>query len=215
MNKKNHLYFFFIPYIFVAVTLFFLILIYKKGELHLILNSFHASLLDFFFTYITEFGATIPFLIAVIYLFHRLNKSFYILVTLLINSLITNGLKLVFHEPRPKTFFAQNFPDIPLQFVDGMRIYLKNGFPSGHTSAVFAVMLCIALISKNPLVSAICCIIAIATAYSRVYLSQHFGEDVLLGSVVGITTALAFYPLYLKSQNNPWMNKSIVSVFNK
>lgn len=215
MIKKNPLNCFFVPYLIFAAIWFSLIVIYDKGELHLMLNTYHSPFLDTFFTYFTELGATVPFVIVVIYLFFRLNQSFYILSSLLVSALITNSLKKLFGVPRPKVFFEENFPDVALQFVEGMRIYEHNGFPSGHTSAVFVTMTCIALMSRNRYVSFCCLVLAVVTGYSRVYLSQHFAEDVMLGSLVGITTALAIYPLYLKSKNQPWMNQSLLSVLKK
>ncbi|MDO5665915.1 MAG: phosphatase PAP2 family protein [Bacteroidia bacterium] len=214
-NKRYSLSFFLIPYIIFAITWFSLIIIYEKGELHLILNSYHSPFLDTFFKYFTELGGSIPFIIVAVYLFFQINKSFYLLSTLLINALLTNTLKRLFAVPRPKIFFEENFPDVALQFVDGVRIYEYNGFPSGHTSAVFATMICIALLSRNRYISVLCLLLAVIGAYSRVYLSQHFAEDIMLGSLVGMTTALAIYPLYLKSRNKTWMNKSILTVWRR
>lgn len=215
IRRKDYIYSFFIPYIIVGITLFALILMYSKSDLHLLLNSYHTPFLDTFFTYCTEFGATIPIVVAVVYLFIRFGKSAYISIVLVSNLLLTNGLKLLFREPRPKLFFSENFPDVTLQFIHGMRIYTKNGFPSGHTSAVFALMTCIALISKNRTVSFVCILLAVLTGYSRIYLSQHFAEDVLFGSVVGISGALAFYPFYMKWLNRGWATGSLTDLMRK
>lgn len=215
MIKKTPLNFFFVPYLIFAAVWLSLIVIYDKGELHLMLNSYHSPFLDTFFTYFTEMGATVPFVIVIAYLFSRISKSVYLLSTLLVNVLFTNSLKLLFRVPRPKAFFEENFPDVALQFVDGMRIYTSNGFPSGHTSAVFAVMTCIALLSRDRYVSFFCIVVAVITGYSRIYLSQHFAEDIMLGSLVGMATALAMYPLYLKWKNLAWMNRSILPRINK
>lgn len=215
INKKNPLLYFFAPYLAFAAIWFSLIVIYEKGQLHLMLNSYHTPFLDTFFTYVTELGATVPPVVAVIYLFYKMSGSFYILLSLLINVLLTNGLKLLFRVPRPKAFFAENHPDIALRFVEGMRIYETNGFPSGHTSAVFVLMTCIALMSQNRWISLVCCLLAALGAYSRVYLSQHFAEDILLGSAVGISVALAMYPLYMKSKNYAWMNRPLYSTLKK
>lgn len=211
MNKKTFSCFL-IPYAVFAVIWFLLIVIYEKGELHLMLNLYRSPFLDTFFTYFTQMGASIPFVIVVIYLFLRINKSFYLLITLLVNALLTKGLKWFFGMPRPKIFFEENFPDVTLQFVEGIKIHTANSFPSGHTSAVFATMTCIALLSHNRYISFFCLVLALVAAYSRIYLSQHFAEDIMLGSIVGMTTALAIYPLYLTSKNIAWTNKSLISI---
>lgn len=212
MNKRSFNYYF-VPYVVFAIIWFLLIMIYEKGELHLMLNSWHSPALDTFFTYFTEMGASIPFLIVVFFLFLRINSSFYLLVTLLVNVLLTYGLKRFFGVPRPKVFFEENFPHVALQFVEGMKIHTTNSFPSGHTAAVFATMTCIALLSYNRYLLFLCLLLAIVTAYSRIYLSQHFAEDIMLGSIVGMTTALATYPLYLTSKKIAWTNKSLISIF--
>ncbi|HBO26127.1 phosphatase PAP2 family protein [Culturomica sp.] len=211
MNKKTFICFL-VPYAVFAIIWFLLIVIYEKGELHLMLNVYRSSFLDFFFTYFTHLGASIPFVIVMVYLFLRINQSFYLLITLLVNALLTKGLKWFFGVPRPKIFFEENFPDVALQFVEGMKIHTANSFPSGHTSAVFATMTCITLLSQNRYISFFCLMLAIVAAYSHIYLSQHFAEDIMLGSIVGMTTALTMYPLYLTSKNIAWTNKSLISI---
>ena len=210
--KKKTFSCFFIPYVVFAVIWFSLIVIYEKGELHLMLNLYRSPFLDTFFTYFTQMGASIPFVIVVVYLFLRINKSFYLLITLLVNALLTKGLKWFFGVPRPKIFFEENFPDVALQFVEGIKIHTANSFPSGHTSAVFATMTCITLMSHNRYIAFFCLVLAVVAAYSRIYLSQHFAEDIMLGSIVGMTTVLAIYPLYLTSKSIAWTNKSLISI---
>ena len=73
-------------------------------------------------------------------------------------------------------------------------------------------MTCITLLSQNRYISFFCLMLAIVAAYSRIYLSQHFAEDIMLGSIVGMITALTMYPLYLTSKNIAWTNKSLISI---
>ena len=204
---------FFIPYLVFAIVMLILILTHEKGELHLMLSSHHTTYNDIIFRYITYIGGGLSVVVGVGYVFYKYGAALYILVVQLVNLLLTNGLKLLFGVPRPKTFFEENFPDVVLHQVDRVQLYLSNGFPSGHTSSAFAMMLCIALISKNKYVSLLCCLVAILVGYSRIYLSQHFAEDVLFGSFVGVVVAAVFYPIYLKlSEKYGWMNQSVVDV---
>ena len=210
------LLYFAIPYcLFFAATLL-MVLKYEKQELHLLLNSHHTPASDFLFRYLTHIGGTIPVIVGAILLFMRFRYGFYLLATLLFNVLITNGLKLIFKVPRPFVFFQENFPKISLPLVEGVTIHYANSFPSGHTSAVFATMLTLALISKNKYMSIIGCILVISGAYSRIYLSQHFAEDILLGSVIGCSVSLALYPLYKKlGEHCAWTNKPVQSLLSK
>lgn len=210
-SKRQTLTAFFIPYFIFAVVWFSLIMTHEKGELHLLLNSYHRPFWDYFFKYFTYLGGEIPLIIVVLLLFYRFNTAFYLLATIVFNSILTNSLKVLFGVPRPVLFFQQNFPDVVLPLVDGVEMFKRNGFPSGHTSAVFATMLCIALIIRNKYASFICLLIAVLGGYSRVYLSQHFAQDVMLGSIIGIASALLLYPLYQKWQQQPWMNGSILN----
>jgi membrane-associated phospholipid phosphatase len=69
-----------------------------------------------------------------------------------------------------------------------------NSFPSGHTSAAFSLFICLALITPRKW-APLWVVSAWAVAYSRIYLSQHFLEDVLLGSVIGLFSTIAIYML--------------------
>ncbi|MDN4753543.1 phosphatase PAP2 family protein [Porphyromonadaceae bacterium W3.11] len=198
MRQKDYSYllWFFIPYFIYVTVLLVTILMTDKGMLHLTMNQYHTPFLDSFFRYYTELGASLPFVIAIGYLFYKVGSSLYILVTLGINALVTNGLKLVFREPRPIVYFQLFYPDHSLPLVEGVKVYSHNGFPSGHTSAAFALMICIVLMSKRKDIALIAFILAALLGFSRVYLSQHFTEDVLFGSAVGISVGLILYTLY-------------------
>jgi membrane-associated phospholipid phosphatase len=69
-----------------------------------------------------------------------------------------------------------------------------NSFPSGHTSAAFSLFICLALITPRKW-APLWVVSAWAVAYSRIYLSQHFLEDILLGSVIGLFSTIAIYML--------------------
>ena len=91
----------------VALTL---IIVYNKGELHLMLTSINSPFLDNFFVVITELGGSGPVIVGLLFILYRFGASFYILLTQLINLLITNGLKLYFGIPRPTVFSQKIFP---------------------------------------------------------------------------------------------------------
>lgn len=64
------------------------------------------------------------------------------------------------------------------------------------------------MISTKQPVKFTCYLIALLGGFSRIYLSQHFPEDVLVGSIVGVLSTLMFclwkFPLRMK-----WSNKSL------
>lgn len=184
------------PFIVAYLFLGTLAIIYDKAELHLLLNGYHSGWLDVAMRGITEFGGALPFVIVALLLLYRVGGSLYLLATLIVNVLITNGLKLLFAAPRPVAYFAENHKDLQLPLVEGVEVFWSNGFPSGHTSAVFATMFCLTLIFKRKSIALVGIITAILTAYSRIYLSQHFAEDILLGCLIGTAVAGMLYKPY-------------------
>ena len=112
---------------------------------------------------------------------------------------------------RPKKFF-EGIHD--LYFVPGVDNYLYNSFPSGHSTCAFALYFALSLILDNKIIKSICFTIALLVAYSRVYLSQHFFEDVYAGSLIGVVTTIIIFYL-LGKINKAWMEKSLVSSYRK
>jgi membrane-associated phospholipid phosphatase len=98
-----------------------------------------------------------------------------------------------------------DLPDV----VEGVHLRTAmNSFPSGHTSAAFALFACMALISPRKW-APLWITAAWAVAYSRIYLSQHFLEDILLGSIIGVVSSCAVFMLmnhYLNKTNNKLTN---------
>jgi membrane-associated phospholipid phosphatase len=66
-------------------------------------------------------------------------------------------------------------------------------FPSGHTTSVFALATMLALLEKNKRTNVVYLLVAVAVGYSRIYLGQHFLNDVLMGSTIGMLTSLVIY----------------------
>jgi hypothetical protein len=129
----------------------------------------------------------------------------------LISALITQLLKhtLFADIVRPKKFF-EGIHD--LYFVPGVDNYLYNSFPSGHSTCAFSLYFALSLIVENKFVKLICFITALLVGYSRVYLSQHFFEDVYAGSLIGVVTTIIVYYIIKKTEKN-WMEKSLISSF--
>ena len=65
-------------------------------------------------------------------------------------------------------------------------------FPSGHTVSAFALFAFFAFLSKNKY-GFIWLIFAVLTAFSRIYLCQHFLIDTFAGSVIGTVTCMVFW----------------------
>lgn len=181
--------------IWIAALLFLLVV--GKVESHLLLNSYHTDILDTFFRYFTQVGGWVPCAVAgVLLVFKKWRVAVVILAGQLTATLITTPLKRIIRAPRPSVVLQE----LGIQFptVEGVDLHTTLSFPSGHTSAVFAFCFAMAIFCPKWWQKILCLLVAIVGGYSRIYLSQHFLEDVLAGSVVGIVAVLILMPLAMK-----------------
>ena len=165
---------------------------YPKIQTHLILNGYHTPFLDTFFKYATVLGEAFPVYVGVGFLLFNRRNGLFILLGQGLTCLITQILKFSFAHPRPATYFKQMGEDLPQTVADVKLRTAFNSFPSGHTSAAFALFTCLALITPRKW-SPLWMTAAWIVAYSRIYLSQHFLEDILLGSIIGMLSSCAVY----------------------
>jgi len=201
-------------YVLFFISLLIIVLCTEQADLHLSLTTlWNGTAQDIFFKYITELGASVPFFVAVLLLFYRVGDAVVVLVAQLATSLVVYPIKSLVAAPRPSLLFSTNFPDVVLHKVDGVTtLYQMNSFPSGHTAAVFSLMLCLTLIfNKKTWLSPIFFVLAVLTAYSRVYLSQHFAEDVLAGSAIGVAMTLLIFMFY-KRKTYVWEEKTLIEL---
>jgi membrane-associated phospholipid phosphatase len=93
---------------------------------------------------------------------------------------------------RPIRFIGREL----LHIAPGVEIHTYNSFPSGHTAAGFAFFALVAfLFGKKKWVQVLCVIFAVLVGYSRIYLSQHFLEDTVLGGTIGLCCFLLSYAI--------------------
>jgi membrane-associated phospholipid phosphatase len=63
-------------------------------------------------------------------------------------------------------------------------------FPSGHTLTAFAAGLLITYLVKNKNWGIVLVFYGVMVGFSRMYLSEHFFEDVVGGSVLGVALSI-------------------------
>lgn len=188
------------------------VLTYGKIPSYLIVNKYNSPFQDFFFKYFTNFGDglfAISILIAVMF-FINFRKLFIGLATFLISGILCQIMKkIIFADQlRPSKYFS---PD-QLHYVDGVVLHSYNSFPSGHATTAFAIFLFLAYVFKNKFYQFVFAIIACLTAYSRVYLSQHFFGDIAAGGILGMSSFIIAYSL-LNSVKIKWFDKSAKFLF--
>jgi len=102
------------------------------------------------------------------------------LIALALSHLFVRLLKTSVGRLRPKDVLPDiNTFDIALDYYS---------FPSGHTTAVFAIATTLSL--NLPILAAICIPVALAVAISRLYLGVHYPSDVLVGMAVAVLSSV-------------------------
>lgn len=186
----------------------------NKTEIHLEFNTFHAPFFDSFFYYVTYLGdGWTALVIGLLLLAVRMRYALVVGFSNIVSAFITQFLKhSVFADAvRPKKFF-EGVHD--LYFVPGVENYLYNSFPSGHTTCAFSLCLGLAMITESNLHKLGLFIIALLIGYSRVYLSQHFFEDIYAGAFIGSATTLLI-GWWMLSSKRAWMDHSVIRLFQQ
>lgn len=180
--------------LFTYATILFLLLgtaalfYWNKEQVFLWLNHQHTYTADVILKYFTYIGDGIFMLgLGLLLLLFRMRKlGVLMLLSFLLSGLLAQSIKRIEARPRPGLHF-QN-PDI-IHRVDDVLLKGKNSFPSGHTTTAFATFSLLAFASRNKFVQFIYFAIAVTIGYSRIYLGQHFAEDVLMGAAVGFLSS--------------------------
>ncbi|HEY4799394.1 MAG TPA: phosphatase PAP2 family protein, partial [Bacteroidia bacterium] len=179
------------------------------------LNQYRANFLDYFFYYMTFLGDfTTVLVLTIILCFIRFRYALLMMTSNILSALITQLLKhtLFSDYVRPVKFFEGIHQ---LNLVPWYDNYYYNSFPSGHSTSAFTTFFCIALITKNRMIKLLMFFIALTVGLSRVYLSQHFLNDVFAGSLIGVVCSFAVYKLFFLSSNtesNGWMDRSLLKL---
>ncbi len=202
-------------YLLLAFIGLALLLIYPKNLSFLTVTPYHTDFLNSFFKVMSKIGngffalAFIP-----LFTFKKIRTALYLAIAYAFSGILVQFLKRVVFDDvyRPIKHFAEQ--GIEIYKVPGFENYLIYSFPSGHTTSAFVLFFGLALISRNLIVKFLLFALAITIGYSRIYLSQHFPEDVLAGSFLGIACALFF--LWLSNRwTKPWLDLSIIQLFKK
>lgn len=196
--KKNAIFLFL--YSLTSVLIFVSKLNFTKEKLHLLLTSRHSSFSDSFFSIITNIGDGVFVIIAgVLLAFYRVKNGLLIVSSFLLTGLVVQILKnYIFPDARRPFLHFQN-PDI-LHQVKDVNIHIHNSFPSGHTASAFVLFFSLSLLTYRKYLQIVFFILAALVSYSRVYLSQHFVEDIWAGSAIAILiTTLLYFIIFRKT----------------
>lgn len=86
---------------------------------------------------------------------------------------------------------------------EGMERNFSNSFPSGHSTSAFALFSMLALFTVSKPLKFFLFLLAVFTAFTRIYLLQHFLRDTCAGAIIGsLLSYLIFYFWYEKGKLN-------------
>ncbi len=210
--KKNLPFFIgFLIFLFAGLVL---LLTTDKGSIVLYFNDHRSPQGDLFFRYVSKLGESLPYLLSIfILLFVRYRYALLVPLTGLLVAIVSLITKSFFDHNRPSLYFKELGIFEKINLVDGIELWEKYSFPSGHTMSAFAIYGFLAFLIgwKKSLGFAMLCL-AILVGISRIYLVQHFLQDVYLGAIFGVLIAMSVYVYQDRFPYNPdhWIDRSLL-----
>lgn len=210
--RQNRLFFSLYLLVFSVVGL--LQLFFTKEQLIRWVNEHNNATADMLFANITFLGdGAFSVIVAVILAFVSWRYAVLGIVSFLVSGGISSLLKhYVFSSAlRPLKYFEHS--DWEYRVIKGLDIHSYNSFPSGHSITAFAVFSLIALLDNRKGRGWLWLSLAVMAAYSRVYLFQHFVEDVYAGSVIGLVSSVMVcwgFMHYWEQNPRNWHSRGIL-----
>lgn len=164
------------------------------------LASLRTPLLDTVLSTVTHLGEEAFFMVLALAMFWCIDKrrGYYLLLTGFAGTLINQALKITFCIPRPWAL------DPEFQIVESARAEATGfSFPSGHTQNAVGTFGGIAYTSKKLWVRVVCIVIALAVAFSRLYLGVHTPLDVCTSLLAAAVLVFALYPIVEEAKRRP------------
>lgn len=166
------------------------------------LNFDGPSWLDLFMTKVSGMKTWLPLYALIIYMVwrrHSWRGVLAFIVALGVAILLADLIAGIFKHQGPLKDVWESFPARlrPLHTPEGVDFaangyYTHNlyGTVSGHTSTITAIAILTSIAVDRRWFTALMIVVAILICYSRIYLSCHFPQDILLGAVVGIASGI-------------------------
>ncbi len=181
-KKINPLLFLYLILLSVCILL---MLIFTKEELYFAINHRHTVFTDVFFENLTLLGASTGCIVSVLITYIiNYRTGFLLSSSYIITFIISQTIKHLVKAPRPHLFFSKKIYDIYL--IKGVVMLDTDSFPSGHSVSAFTAAVVFTYIAKNKSWGYLWLLLAVLIAYSRLYLSEHFLQDVTAGSALGV-----------------------------
>ncbi|MFA6944896.1 MAG: phosphatase PAP2 family protein [Pedobacter sp.] len=195
--------YFIIPFLVLIIIGFVLMLSFSKTDLFLWVNSHHNVFFDQFFKLNTFLGdGWMSVAVVLGLLLYKYRYSLLAALAFAYSAIAVQILKSLFNAPRPVKFFE----DIaPVRTIEGYTMHEWKSFPSGHTASAFTLAVILTHLLPGRHRHWIIIPVAALTAFSRVYLAQHFLEDIIAGAILAVVMT---FQLIWWLDNSKWYNSS-------
>jgi membrane-associated phospholipid phosphatase len=198
--KENRLYYF--SYLFLFLAGIIIQLRYSQFDITIAINGWHSIFLDIVFKYLTDLGdAMFATAAVVVLLLYR--RKYWLSAAVcfsLAGMLAQIGKRLLFTNHLRPSILMKDISS--LHYVEDVFMNELHSFPSGHTTSAFAVFTFFAIISSNKKYNLMFLLLALFTGISRIYLLQHFFQDVLAGSIIGVVVTTLVFPAFETFSNS-------------
>lgn len=206
--NNNRIYFGGLIAILVTAILF--LLLNGKEAAFLSSDTYHPFYLNVFFINYTFMGDgffAICLVAVIIYYFKKRKLGFALLYSFLISGLAVQIIKNLVNSTGPKLYFEAG---TYLNFINGVTPGGHAGFPSGHTATAFAIATVLVLMIRKRKLQLLILLAAVLIGYSRIYLAQHFLQDIIVGALLGtVSGILSFYLV----QNRITIKRSMKNIY--
>lgn len=214
--KHKVFYYLFSLFVLVVGILLFQI---DKGDVIIFCSDNRTPFWNHFFKITTQFGEEPAYaIIAVGFFFIRFRISLLFGLMGGIITLCSFGLKSLFSAERPFTFFDKLGKFNEIITVEGIDLLVgPTSFPSGHTMSGFGLyLLLMFFLPAKKRFSIICFGLAFVVGFSRIYLVQHFLQDILAGAFCGVLIGTLVYYFNDKIPYNSkyWIDRSLLNLKN-
>lgn len=193
------------------LTLGLILISTNHGDIVLWLNDLHGPGGDFFFKYWTYLGdGFLLGLVALYFSFVNYHQFITFLIAIVFQTIFVHLFKqwLFAGEFRPKKFFEDQ-PEL-LNFVEGVNTRSFDAFPSGHTASAFTLAFFLMLVVRSTVLRVIFFFSAVLVGISRIYILQHFGRDVFVGSLFGVLSVLIAYSIMAPKSEQPNLQRGLL-----
>ena len=189
------------------------LVVFEKVSLFLQLNKLHHSFLDRFFYHLTFLGSSTMYaLFMATLIVIRLNNRTLLagICSFVAMSAIVQGMKRIvfFDQLRPIALVPT---EVSLHLVEGIVPDTHLSFPSGHAATIFTALCFMHFLvtQKSVWFCGLSLFGAVVVAYTRVYLCQHFYQDIYAGAWVGTWTTTLVYGVLMNWQGPAWLDQRL------